>query len=252
MSGHSKWSTIKHQKGIADARRGQLFTKLAREIAVATRQGGPDPEMNVRLRLAIQKGKDNNMPQDNIERAIKRGAGSDEGQEVLEEAVYEGYGPGGTAIMLQALTGNRNRTVSEIRNTFVRGGGNLGESGCVAWNFQSNGVIVLEVSEERAEELALKAIDAGAEDFDIFGTTLEVRASPEGFEQVRRALEEADATVVNAELALTPKSTVLLGSKEALQALRLLDKLEELDDVQRVYTNADFPEEVLEEYRAAS
>ena len=253
MSGHSKWSSIKHQKGVVDARRGQLFTKLAREITVAARQGGADPEMNVRLRLAIQKAKDSNMPMDNVERAIKRGAGIGDGaQETLEEATYEGYGPGGSAIRLQALTDNRNRTVSDIRNTFVRSGGNLGESGCVAWNFESKGVITMEVSPEQSEELALVAIDAGAEDFELDATVLDVRTAPDSFEAVRRALEESGASVTNAELSLVPKTTVALDVKYSQQTLRLLDKLEELDDVQRVYTNADFPEEALAEYSAAS
>ena len=251
MSGHSKWSSIKHQKGVADARRGQLFTKLTREITIAARQDGPDPEMNFRLRLAIQKAKANNMPQDNVERAIKRGAGGEGGQDTFEEVVFEGYGPGGTAILLQAMTDNRNRTVAEIRNTFTRGGGNLGESGCVAWNFESSGVITLDASEDRGEELALLTIDAGAEDFELYDNVLEVRTSPESFEAVRRVLEEAGATVENAELSLRPKSTTPLDAKQALQTLRLLDKLEELDDVQRVFTNADFPDEALEEYRVA-
>lgn len=253
MSGHSKWSSIKHQKGVVDARRGQLFTKLAREITVAARQGGADPEMNVRLRLAVQRGRDSNMPMDNIERAIKRGAGTGDGaQETLEEATYEGYGPGGTAIMLQALTDNRNRTASDIRNTFVRGGGNLGENGCVAWNFAPKGVITLEASPEQAEELALAAIDAGAEDFELDATVLDVRTSLESFESVRRTLEESGAKVTNAELSLVPKTTVALDVKSSQQTLRLLDKLEELDDVQRVYTNADFPEEALVEYTTVS
>ena len=253
MSGHSKWSSIKHQKGVTDARRGQLFTKLARELTAASRQGGGDPEMNVRLRLAVQKAKDSNMPQENIERATKRGLGGGDGtQQLLEEMVYEGYGPGGVAILLQAMTDNRNRTVSEVRNTFARSGGSLGESGCVAWNFESKGELSVNVSGGRAEELALLAIDAGAEDFDLYGTVLEVRTPPESFESVRCALEDSGATIANAEFSLLPKSTVPLVPKDAQQTLRLLDKLEELDDVQRVHTNADFPDEVLEEYRAAS
>ena len=207
--------------------------------------------MNFRLRLAIQKAKASNMPQDNTERAIKRGAGGEGGQDAFEEAVFEGYGPGGAAILLQALTDNRNRTVSEVRNTFTRGGGNLGESGCVAWNFESNGVITLDASEDRGEELALLTIDAGAEEFELYDNVLEVRTSPESFEAVRRELEEAGAAVENAELSLRPKSTTPLDSKQALKTLRLLDKLEELDDVQRVFTNADFPDEALEEYRTA-
>ena len=251
MSGHSKWSSIKHQKGITDARRGQLFTKLTREITIAARQGGPDPEMNFRLRLAIQKAKASNMPQDNTERTIKRGAGGEGGQDALKEVVFEGYGPGGIAILLQAMTDNHNRTVAEIRNTLTRGGGNLGENGCVAWNFESKGVITLEVSDDREEELTLITIDAGAEDIELYGSMLEIRTPPESFETVRRVLEEAGAEVENAELSLKPKSTLLLDAKRALQTLRLLDKLEELDDVQRVYTNADFPDEALEEYRLA-
>ena len=252
MSGHSKWSSIKHQKGVTDARRGQLFTKLARELTVAARQGGADPEMNVRLRLAVQKAKDNNMPLDNIERAIKRGAGiGDGGQAAMEEVVYEGYAPGGAAILLEAMTDNLNRTVSEVRNVFARGGGNLGDRGCVAWNFESRGVITVETSQEQAEDLALLAIDAGAEDFDLDVTQLEVRTTPETFEQVRLALEEKGATLARAELSMMPKTTVRLEVKQATQTLRLLDKLEELDDIQHVYTNADFPDEVLEEYRKA-
>ena len=165
MSGHSKWSTIKRAKAANDAKRGQLFTKLARELTVAARDGGSDPEMNVRLRLAVQKAKENNMPHDNIDRAIGRGSGEG-GQDSLNEVVYEGYGPGGAAIMLEALTDNANRTVSEVRNAFAKGGGNLGERGCVAWNFDARGVVVVEASEDSAEDLTLLAIDAGADDFE--------------------------------------------------------------------------------------
>ena len=168
MAGHSKWAQIKHQKGVTDVRRGQLFTKLAREIAVAVRQGGPDPDANYRLRLAVQKAKDNNMPMDNIERAIRRAAGG-ETQEALEEVIYEGYGPGGVAILAQALTDNRNRTVSEVRSVLSKAGGSLGESGSVAWNFEAKGVITLEVEPSRAEDVALLSIDAGADDVKIEG-----------------------------------------------------------------------------------
>jgi len=252
MSGHSKWSTIKRQKGVNDARRGQLFTKLARELTVAARQGGGDPEVNVRLRLAMQKAKDSNMPHDNVDRAIKRGTGvGDGGQEFLEEAVFEGYGPGGAAIFLEAVTDNPNRTVPEVRKAFSRGGGNLGEPGCVSWNFESMGVIIVEVSQEQAEELALLAIEAGAEDFELNGLLLEIRTTPAAFERVRRVLEEAGGTPERAELSMMPKTTVALEAKQAAQTLRLLDQLEELDDVQRVYTNADFPDEILEEYKQA-
>jgi len=250
MSGHSKWSTIKRAKGANDARRGQIFTKLAREITVATRQGGADPQMNVRLRLAIQRARDNNMPTDNVERAVKRGAG-DAAHGGMEEVVYEGYGPGGAAVLLEAFTDNPNRTVAEIRNVFARGGGSLGERGCVSWNFEPKGVVVVETTPERAEELALQAIDAGAEDFELDGRLLEVRASPKTFEQVRQAVEKAGGTIARAELSMAPKTTLALDVKRATQTLHLMDRLEELDDVQRVYTNADFPDEALEEYQKA-
>jgi len=249
MSGHSKWAQIKRQKGVADARRGQLFTKLGREITVAARAGGADPAGNVRLRLAIQKARDNNMPNENIERAIKRGAGGGDSAE-LQEVVYEGYGPGGAAIMVQALTDNRNRTVSELRSTFTKAGGNLGEAGSVAWLFEQKGTITVEAAGQRGEELALVAIDAGAEDFRQDDATLEIISRPEDVESVRRALEEAGAVVSSAEVSLVPKTTVSLDEKQALQTLRLLDKLEDLDDVQRVYTNADFPDQVLATYSA--
>ena len=248
MSGHSKWSTIKRKKGVIDAKRGQLFTKLTREIMVAARQGGPDVEMNFRLRLAVQTARGNNMPLDNIDRAVKRGAKVGEGAEAMEETLYEGYGPGGAAVLLQAVTDNPNRTASEVRNVFGKSGGNLGEPGCVAWNFESKGVIVVETSGDTSEELALLAIDAGAEEFDLEAEQLEVTTTPDTFEEVRRQLEEAGASVVRAEVSMVPKSTVALDSKKATQALRLLDKLEELDDVLRVFTNADFPDDALEEY----
>jgi len=247
MSGHSKWSTIKRAKGVNDVKRGQLFTKLAREIVIASREGGADAEMNVRLRLAIQKAKDNNMPGDNIERAINRGSG-DSGADALQEVIYEGYGPGGAAILLEALTDNTTRTVSEVRNAFSKGGGNMGQPGCVAWNFEIMGVVVLEASGNKAEELTLLAIDAGAEDFEEEQETLEVRMSVPSFERVRKALEDANASIIRAEISMTPKATQLLENRQAEQTLKLMDRLEELDDIQRVYTNADFPEEVLNEY----
>lgn len=252
MSGHSKWSTIKRAKGATDARRGQLFTKLSREIQVAARQGGPDPEMNVRLRLAVQKARESNMPLDNIERATKRGAGLGDGStEALSEIKYEGYAPGGAAILLEVLTDNSTRTVSEVRNVFNKGGGSLGEPGSVAWNFESKGVVQVEVSQEQAEELALIAIDAGAEDFDQDGMVLEIRTEPGAFEVVRKSLEEAGTNMVRAEIAMLPKATLALDVKHASQTMRLMDRLEDLDDVQRVYTNADFPDEALEEYSTA-
>jgi len=249
MSGHSKWSSIKHQKGVADARRGQLFTKLTREIIVAAREGGNNPETNFRLRLVIQKARDNNMPQDNIERAIKRGSGETEGA-TLVELVLEGYGPSGTAILVQALTDNRNRTLQDVRNIFSRNGGNLGESGCVAWLFDSKGLIRVGTNDLDTEELALQAIDAGAEDVNIENANIEIYTKPEELEAVRRALEQKNIPIASAELSTVPKTTIELEEKAALQTLKLLDKLEELDEVQYVSSNADFPNSVLEKIQA--
>jgi len=250
MAGHSKWKQIKHQKGATDAKRGQLFTKLAREIAVAAREGGPSIEGNYRLRLAVQKARDSNMPTENVERAIKRGAGG-EGGEVLEEVMYEGYGPGGVALMLSALTSNRKRTVGEIRAALTRAGGSLGESGCVAWNFDAKGVIALESDKEKAEDVALLAIDAGADDVKVDDGFVEVYTSSANLERVRKALEDQGVKVASAELSMVPKASVTVNAKEAEQTLRLLDSLEELDDVSKVYSNADFPDAVLEQYQRA-
>ena len=251
MSGHSKWSTIKRQKGATDARRGQLFTKLSRDIAIAVREGcGSDPDLNYRLRLAVDKAKGNNMPMDTIDRAISRAAGGGDSDEQLENLIYEGYGPGGTAIMLQALTPNRNRTASEVRSVFTKAGANLGEAGCVAWNFESRGVITLEVDENRVEDIALLAIDASADDVKVDGGYLEIYTQPEALEAVRRELEHHEINASSAEISMMPMSTVSLGVKEAEQTLKLLDNLEDLMDVQKVYSNADFPDEVLEKYRS--
>jgi len=249
MSGHSKWSTIKRQKGVADARRGQIFTKLAREIIVAVREGGDNPEGNFRLRLVIQKARDNNMPLDNIERAIKRGSGQAEGA-ILVEMTLEGYGPSGVAILVQALSDNRNRTLQDVRNIFYRNGGNLGEAGCVAWLFDSRGLITVETNGKDAEELALEAIDAGAEDVKVENNYVEIYTKPTELEKVRGALEANNTTIASAELSMIPKTTVELEEKVALQTLRLLDKLEELDEVQHVSSNADFSDAILEKYQA--
>ena len=249
MSGHSKWSSIKHQKGVTDARRGQLFTKLTREIIMVAREGGSNPETNFRLRLAVQKARDNNMPQDNIERAIKRGSGEIEGA-TLVELVLEGYGPSGTAILVQALTDNRNRTLQDVRNIFSRNGGNLGESGCVGWLFDSKGLIRVDTNDLDTEELALQAIDAGAEDVNIENANMEIYTKPEELEMVRRALEQKNIPVASAELSTVPKTTIELEEKAALQTLRLLDKLEELDEVQNVSSNANFPNSVLEKFQS--
>ena len=248
MSGHSKWSSIKHQKAVTDARRGQLFTKLTREIIVVVREGGSSPEVNFRLRLAIQKARDNNMPMENIERAIKRGSGELEGATLVEMAL-EGYGPSGAAILVQALSDNRNRTVQEVRNIFSRGGGNLGESGCVAWLFDSKGLIRVETNNLDTEELALQAIDAGAEDVKVESDCVEIFTKPNELETVRAALEQGNIPIASAELSMVPKTTLKLEEKAALQTLKLLHKLEELDETQSVCSNVDFPDSVLEKYQ---
>jgi YebC/PmpR family DNA-binding regulatory protein len=255
MSGHSKWSTIKRAKGATDAKRGALFTKLARDITLAAQQGGGgDPDMNFRLRLALDKARGSNMPTDSISRAVKRGTGEGgEGAEAFEEIIYEGYGPGGGAILLQAVTTNRNRTAAEVRSTFSRGGGNLGESGCVAWNFETKGVVTVEVNDEsRADDLSLIAIDAGADDIKFEDGVLEVYVAPENLPAVQTALTEEGLTLASSDISLVPKTTIGLAGKAAEQTLKLLDTLEDLSDVQKAYTNADFPPEVLEQYQAAS
>ena len=252
MSGHSKWKTIKHQKGAADAKRGQLFTKITRELMMAARQGGGDPSGNSRLRLAVDKAREANMPTENIERAIKRALGTADGQAQLEEVVYEGYGPSGVAILVFVVTDNRNRAVSEIRNVMDRNSGKLGQAGSVSRGFEQKGVLTLEVEPKRAEEVALLAIDLGAEDFSVDGSFVELRCDSANLEGLRNALEKPGVQLTTAELTMVPKALVPLDEHSAEQTLRLLDRLEELDDVQRVATNADFPERVLERYKAAA
>ena len=248
MAGHSKWKQIKHAKAVTDQRRGKLFTKMAREIIVAAKQGGGDPDANFRLRMAVQRAKDANMPGDNIDRAIKRGAGGADDGVQMTEAVYEGYGPGGVAIMLETLTDNRNRTVSEVRSTLTRAGGSLAESGAVSWQFEKRGVITVEADESQADDLTLLAIDAGADDFDAYDSTLQVFSPPSALEDIRSALEDGEASISSSEISLIPSHTVELDKRSAGQILRLLDQLEELDDVQKVYSNADFPDEALAGY----
>ena len=248
MSGHSKWSQIKRQKGVADVKRGQLFTKLAREIIVAVRQGGPNLESNFQLRLVVEKARDNNMPSDNIERAIKRGSG-EAGEAALIEMKLEGYGPSGIAVLVEALTDNRNRTVQEVRRLFTRHACSLGENGCVSWLFDSRGVITVESNDSDTEEIALLAIDAGAEDVKTEKDYVEVYTKPEDLEKVRKVVEE-NGHVISAELSLMPQTTVLLEENKALQALNFLDELEGLDDVQRVFSNIDFSEATLERLRS--
>ena len=253
MSGHSKWSTIKRAKGANDAKRGALFTKLARDIALAARDGGGDPDMNFRLRLAVDKAKSGNMPLDSITRAIKRATGEGEGVEEFEEITYEGYGPGGGAILLHVLTTNRNRTASEVRQAFSKSGGNLGESGCVAWNFENKGIITVEVNDsDKADELSLMAIDAESDDVSYEDGILEILTTPENLQRVQRALESDGVNIASSDISLVPKATIALDDKASEQTLRLLDSLEDLTDVQKAYTNADFPPEVLEQYQAAS
>jgi YebC/PmpR family DNA-binding regulatory protein len=248
MSGHSKWSQIKRQKGVADHKRGQLFTKLAREIIVAVREGGPSPENNFRLRLTIQKARDINMPSDNIERAIKKGSG-EAGAAALAEITFEGYGPHGVAVLVDALTDNRNRTVQEVRSLFARHGGSLATTGSVSWLFDTRGVIVVETDGAQSEELALTAIDAGADDVKEEKGYLEILTTPQNLETVRKAVEKIKAPV-SAQVMRVAKKTVVLEEKEAIQTLKLLDHLEELDDVQSVCANLDYDEAVLEKLQA--
>ena len=247
MSGHSKWNSIKHQKGVTDARRGQLFTKLTREIIVAVREGGTNPDTNFRLRLSVQKARDSNMPMDNIERSIKKGSGELEGV-TLTELVLEGYGPSGIAILVEALTDNRNRTIQDVRSTFTKHGGSLGENGCVSWIFDARGLISVKAAGLDADDLALNAIDAGADDVKIEGDYVEIYTMPEDLFTVRSALETKNIPIASAELLKVPKTMVQLDDKAAMQTMKLLEKLEELDDMQHVYSNADFPDAVLEQY----
>ncbi len=246
MSGHSKWAQIKRQKGVNDNKRGQIFTKLGREITVAARDGGGDPNANFRLRLAIQHARENNMPMDNIERAIKRGTGGGEGA-ALEEITYEGYGVGGAAILVEAMTDNRNRAAADIRSVFTRHGGSLGETGCVSWLFDSRGVISIDVGKQDPDELSLLAIDAGADDVRVDGDTLEVYTAPGDLDTVRQALEAAKLTITNAEVSMIPKTTVELDPKGTVTVLKMVEKLEDLDDVQAVYSNIEVSDEALAE-----
>ncbi len=249
MSGHSKWASIKHQKGVTDARRGQLFTKLSREIIIAAKEGGGNVDMNFRLRLAVQKARDANMPMDNIDRAVKKGTGEIEGGQ-LAELTLEGYGPNGIAILVTALADNRNRAIQEVRSTFTRHGGSLGEAGCVAWMFDNKGTIVVNAGDKDTEEIELAAIDAGAEDVTTEGGYIEIYTLPEDLEKVREAIEKTGVEIESSETSMIPKTVVELDEKAGVQALRLMEKLEELDDVQNVYSNADIPESAAEAYAA--
>ena len=247
MAGHSKWAQIKRKKGVTDAKRGQLFTKLGREIAVAVRSGGPKPEENAALRLAVERARASNMPNANIQRAIERASGGADGSQ-LEEIRYEAYGPGGAALLIDSLTDNRNRTVSEVRATLTRAGTNIAESGAVAWLFEQKGVIAVDVDEQiDPDEIMLAAIDGGAEDVDIDEGLVEVITAPSDLESARNAVEEVGAPVASAEVIMRATNTVPVDTDQAAKLLRLIDSLEDLDDVQRVFTNADFPDAVLVE-----
>jgi YebC/PmpR family DNA-binding regulatory protein len=246
MSGHSKWSSIKHKKGAADAKRGQLFSKLSRAIIIAARDGGPDPAANAALAAAVQKARDNSMPKDNIERAIGRGAGSAGDADAYETVTYEGYGPGGVALLVEAVTDNRNRTAAEVRHIFGRNDGNLGGSGAVAWLFDRKGVILVPGTADE-EDVMLAAADAGADDVQLEGSSYEVTTAPDDLARVRQALEEAGIEVESAELSMLPRTTVQIGDETAARKLlRLMDALDENDDVQDVYANFDIPEGILE------
>jgi YebC/PmpR family DNA-binding regulatory protein len=249
MSGHSKWSSIKHRKAAADAKRGQQFTKLARAITVAAREGGGDPDANPTLATAVQKARDASMPKDNIQRAIDRGTGAGADADAIERVVFEGYGPGGAAILVEALTDNRNRTSAEVRHAFSKHGGSLGEPGSVAWIFEKRGVIVVD-GDRYGEDDLIPAIDAGAEDVQQDGDILKVITEPASLAPVREALERAGVEIQSSDLAMEPKSTVEVDGSSARPLLRLLDDLEDHDDVSEVHANFDIPQEVLEEVAA--
>jgi YebC/PmpR family DNA-binding regulatory protein len=244
MSGHSKWSSIKHKKGAADAKRGKIFTKIIKEITVATRIGGGDPDGNPRLRTAIMGAKSKNMPVDNITRAIKKGTGELEGIQ-YEEHTYEGYGPGGAAIFLEAMTDNKNRTVSEIRAALGKAGGNLGENGCVGWMFEQKGLITVKTDTKSEDELMELAIDAGADDLQTVDEHYEITTAVENFEVVRKALEDAGVLMELAEITRIPQNTVSIDEKKGKALLKLMDILDDHDDIQKAYSNFDISDEVM-------
>ena len=249
MSGHSKWHNIRLRKGKQDAERGKIFTKLAREIIVATRHGGGNPDSNVRLRLAVQKARESSMPADNIKRAIQRGTGELEGV-IYDEVTYEGYGSGGVAVLVECLTDNRNRTVAELRNIFSKCGGSLGESGCVAWMFEAKGIITIPGENVDEDSVMVATLDSGADDIRVEGDIIEVITQPEDLQAARDALDNAGIKHTDAETAKLPKNTVRVEGKEASQVLRLVEMLEDVDDVQNVYANFDIPDEIMQEAAA--
>jgi YebC/PmpR family DNA-binding regulatory protein len=245
MSGHSKWSTIKRQKGAADARRGQLFTRLAREIAMAAREGGGSPEANIRLRVAVEKAKSNSMPKDNIERAIKRGTGEDKDGAAFESIVYEGYGPHGAGLLIQVVTDNRNRTVADVRRVMTRGGGTMAEAGAVSWQFSRKAYLSLPAEGNDPDRVFEIAVEAGADDVLPGEEEIEIYASPENYHAVLHALEKAGAKIKESELRLEPNQKLELDPESTVQVMKLIEQLEELDEVQNVYTNVEFTDAAL-------
>jgi YebC/PmpR family DNA-binding regulatory protein len=247
VSGHSKWSSIKHKKGAADAKRGKLFSKLARAIIVAAREGGPDPANNLALQNAIEKARSYSMPKDNIERAVARGSGAGTDTEAFEHITYEGYGPNGVAVIVEALTDNRNRTASDVRSVFTKNDGNLGTSGAVAWLFERHGIVLVDAERFDEDSVTLAAAEGGAEDVAQDGSSFQITTPPEALSAVREALEQAGIEVESAETTMVPKTTIELSDESAARkTLRLVDALEELDDVNEVHANFDIPEQVLE------
>jgi YebC/PmpR family DNA-binding regulatory protein len=245
MSGHSKWATTKHKKAATDAKRGKIFTKIGKEIAVAAKLGGGDPSGNPRLRTAVAKAKSVSMPAENIKRAIQKGTGELPGVS-YEEIMYEGYGPGGVAVIIEVLTDNRNRTVSEIRNIFGKSGGNMGEAGCVSWMFHKKGYLVVNRAKSDEDKLMSIALDAGAEDLQTEDENFVITTPPNDYEKVKKALEDANVTMDVAEVTMVPQTYVKLEGKEAQQMMRLVETLEDNDDVQNVYANFDIPEEIMD------
>lgn len=247
MAGHSKWKNIQYRKGRQDALRGKIFAKLAREIFVAAREGGGNPDYNQKLRLAIAKAKSQNMPNENIERAIKKATG-EAGGKAYEHVTYEGYGPGGVAVMVEALTDNRNRTAADMRYIFSKKGGNLGEAGCVAWMFDRKGFLTIDrnSTNQDEDEVLMLALEAGAEDFEVSGYSFEITTTPENFEAVKNALEEHGFTFTQAEVTMIPQNTVSLTGENASKMLALIEALEDHDDVQNIHTNFDINEDEME------
>ncbi len=250
MSGHSKWAQIKRKKGVADVKKGAMFTRLGREISIAAREGGGDPNANFALRLAVDKARANNMPKENIERAIKRGTGELKEGGQLEEVMYEGYGPGGAALLVQVLTDNRNRAASEVRHLFTRGGGNLAAANAVAWLFEKKGVITIE-NPKNAEELELELIDAGADDLKVDGNLVEAYSAPENLRALRDALDKRKIAFTSAELAWIAKTPAQISDEQAISTLKLMESLEEHDDVQKVFTNLDISDAVMAKFEGA-